>query len=146
MESTKLIAMILGVTLVIATATVYTQSVLAFVCTDVGCTGGTGGGSTGGTGGTGGAGGGLGVIGGGQGNNGPGTIGGGVGDVCLSCFVGGTNGGQTGESIHAAINSDISALRAGIASDISTLRGDLGHVGSGPTGAATGNTGSGTNN
>jgi hypothetical protein len=106
-----MMAIILGVALVLTKATVYAQSVFAF----------RGSGST--------ASDGAGVIGGGQGNNGPGTIGGGsggtggVGDVCLSCFLGGTNGGQTGESIHAAIHSDISAVRAG-----------LDHVGSGPTG------------
>lgn len=79
---TKLIAMILGVVLVLATATVYIQSVFAATTAN----------------------GGNGIIPSGTGGAG------GVGDVCLSCI--GTS--HDSASIHAAIHSDISALRAGL--------------------------------
>jgi hypothetical protein len=140
---TKLIAMILGVALVLATATVYTQSVFAIPI-------GSGGAGVIGTGGNGGT--------------------GGVGDVCLSCFVGGSNGGQTAHDISAlragiagAIHEQfvatatfqgggphttahgLGSLRAGIASDISALRaGIAGVIGGGNGGnGGVGSTGPG---
>jgi hypothetical protein len=112
--------MIVGVALVLAaTATVYTQSALAIIPI------GSGGGATSG----------LGVIDGDGGSGGAGC----VRDVCLSCLVVGSNGGQTAH--------DISALRAGIAAAIheqfvNTL-GAAGVNGGGPHTTTGGNGGAG---
>jgi hypothetical protein len=145
--ATKLIAMILGVALVLATATVYTQSAFAiheqFVNT-LGAAGVNGGHTTitfqgGGPhttiGGNGGAAGVLGVIGGN----------GGVGFNLLPFIekfvnqpgiaavingAGGTGGtGGNGGFIFGQTAHEISALRAGIHSDIAALRANLGHLG-----------------
>lgn len=90
---TKLIAMILGVVLVLATATVYIQSVFAATTAN----------------------GGNGIIPSGTGGAG------GVGDVCLSCIGTSHDSASIHAAIHSDISalraglaSEISALRAGL--------------------------------